>query len=95
MLTAREQGVGMQRVLAEVREVKLTEDGMIDQSLREAQIRERFGVTVVGIIRADGTIVQTPSAETILRPGDRVRIFGIPSQIDAFVSAAETPKWVM
>ncbi|MGH7230687.1 MAG: cation:proton antiporter [Nitrospiraceae bacterium] len=95
ILTAREQTAGTPQVLAEVREVKLTEGGTIDQSLREAQIRERFGVTVVGIIRSDGTIVQTPSADTILRPGDRLRIFGLPSQIDTFVSAAETPKWVM
>ena len=87
MLTAREQTVGAPQVLAEVREVKLSEDGMIDQSLREAQIRERFGVTVVGIIRSDGTIVRAPSADTILRPGDRLRIFGLPAQIDAFILA--------
>ena len=29
-------------------------------------------------------MVVNPSAETRLRPGDRVRVFGLPEQVDAF-----------
>ena len=59
-----------------------------DQSLREARIRERFGVTIVAVNRADG-IILNPPPETILRPGDTVRAFGLPHQIAAFVREAE------
>jgi K+/H+ antiporter YhaU regulatory subunit KhtT len=41
---------------------------------------------VVAITRADGTLVPHPSADTILRAGDRVRLFGLPEQIDALLA---------
>ncbi|MBI4391333.1 MAG: TrkA C-terminal domain-containing protein, partial [candidate division NC10 bacterium] len=72
-----------------VREVTIGAGGLADQSLREARIRERFGVTVVAIIHADGDVVYNPPAEARLRPGDRVRIFGLPEQIEAFLAEAE------
>jgi Trk K+ transport system NAD-binding subunit len=28
--------------------------------------------------------VVNPAADTVLRPGDRLRVFGLPEQIDAF-----------
>jgi CPA2 family monovalent cation:H+ antiporter-2 len=86
METAEHQRVGAVGVLPEVREVRLGERGIVDQSLHDARIRERFGVTVVAISRPDG-IVLNPPAETILRPGDTVRVFGLPDQIDAFLAA--------
>jgi monovalent cation:H+ antiporter-2, CPA2 family len=55
-----------------------------DQSLRDARIRERFGVTVVAVTRANGDFVLHPGPETILRQGDTVRVFGLPPQIEAF-----------
>lgn len=61
---------------------------LTDQSLRAARIRERFGVTVVALTRAGGAFVLHPTAETILRPRDTVRVFGLPAQIDAFRQAA-------
>ena len=70
-----------------VREVVIVPGGLADQSLREARIRERFGVTVVAVSRDDGPTVLHPSAETVLRPGDTVRVFGLPEQIDAFADA--------
>jgi CPA2 family monovalent cation:H+ antiporter-2 len=57
---------------------------LTDQSLRAARIRERFGVTVVALTRVSGAFVLHPTAETILRPRDTVRVFGLPAQIDAF-----------
>jgi CPA2 family monovalent cation:H+ antiporter-2 len=73
--------------LPEVDELTVGPAGLADQSLREAHVRERFGVTVIGVIRRDGDTVLHPSADTVLRPGDRVRAFGLREQIDAFRSA--------
>jgi CPA2 family monovalent cation:H+ antiporter-2 len=73
--------------LPEVREVTLAAGPLADQSLREARIRERFGVTIVSVSREDGPIVNPP-AETMLRPGDVVRVFGLPAQIVAFADEA-------
>jgi CPA2 family monovalent cation:H+ antiporter-2 len=75
--------------LPQVREVTIGADGFADQSLREARIRERFGVTVLAITRADGETVLHPSADTILRPGDRAQIFGLPEQITAFLAESD------
>jgi CPA2 family monovalent cation:H+ antiporter-2 len=74
--------------LPQVREVTIAADGLADQSLREARIRERFGVTVVAITRADGEIVLHPSADTVLRAGDRAHIFGLPEQINVLRTAS-------
>jgi len=75
-------------VLPEVREVRLTSSAeLADQSLREARVRERFGVLVLAVRRADGTSEVTPSPETRLRPGDLLRVFGLPAQLAAFEAA--------
>jgi len=42
---------------------------------------------VLTVARADGQVVRHPDAETILRRGDRVRVFGLPEQIATFVAA--------
>ena len=73
--------------LPEVRELSLRAGGVADCSLREARIRERFGVTVVAVRRADGPVFN-PAPETILRAGDMVRVFGLPEQIAAFAAEA-------
>jgi len=74
--------------LPEIREVRLPAGPLADQSLREARIRERFGVTVVAVTRAGGDVVANPPPDTILRPGDGLRLFGLPAQIEAFLAAA-------
>ncbi len=70
--------------MPEVREVAVAGDGIADQSLRESRIRERFGVTVVAVVKA-GDVILNPPPDTMLRPGDRVRLFGLPAQIEDFV----------
>jgi CPA2 family monovalent cation:H+ antiporter-2 len=72
------------KAMPEVREVAVSADGVADQSLRESRIRERFGVTVVAVVKA-GDIILNPPPDTVLRPGDRVRLFGVPAEIDRFV----------
>lgn len=80
-------GAAAAGALPEVRELALRTGGVADHSLREARIRERFGVTVVAVRRADGPVFN-PAPETILRPGDVVRVFGLPAQIEAFAAEA-------
>jgi CPA2 family monovalent cation:H+ antiporter-2 len=77
--------------MPEVRELVLGRGGVADQSLREARIRERFGVTIVAIRRSDGRVLLNPAPETVLHPGDRVRVFGLPAQIEAFLADAVRP----
>jgi Trk K+ transport system NAD-binding subunit len=35
--------------------------------------------------------VPSPDADTLLRPGDRIRVFGLPEQIEAFLAEAGQP----
>jgi CPA2 family monovalent cation:H+ antiporter-2 len=74
--------------LPEVREIALGSGALADLSLGEARVRERFGVTVVSVERPDGEVVMNPAADTRLRAGDRLRVFGLPEQVDAFRAEA-------
>src|SRR5262249_28455961 len=75
--------------LPQVRDVPIGTGEIADQSLGQSRIRERFGVTVLTLARAEGaTLLLNPPPETILRPGDRVRVFGLPEQIRAFAESA-------
>jgi CPA2 family monovalent cation:H+ antiporter-2 len=76
--------LAVEGTLPEVREVVLVAGALADLSLGEARVRERFGVTVVSVERPGGGAVVNPAADTVLRPGDRLRVFGLPEQIDAF-----------
>jgi CPA2 family monovalent cation:H+ antiporter-2 len=83
--TADPRPAEAREALPEVREVAVPGGGVAGQSLRQARVRERFGITVVAIIRPDGVLLNPPP-DAVLRPGDRVRLFGRPEQIDAFLS---------
>ena len=92
MLTARaEDGAraadGTPTELPDVAEVTLDGRVFAGLSLRDAKIRERFGVTVVALSRPDG-VVFNPAPETILHAGDVVRVFGLGAQIAAFAARA-------
>jgi K+:H+ antiporter len=77
-------GPSSAEALPEVHEVLLGAGALSDVSLGEARVRERFGVTVVSVERPGGEAVLNPSADTHLRPGDRLRVFGLPEQVAAF-----------
>ena len=75
--------------LPQLREISLRGGNLVGQSLGEARMRERFGVIVVAVRRATGEEVADPTAETVLRAGDRLRLFGLPRQIDALLAGSE------
>jgi voltage-gated potassium channel len=56
------------------------------QSLLQANLRQRFGVIVVGIQRSDGRIEFNPSPETAIRGGDKLVVLG---SVDALKRLAE------
>jgi K+:H+ antiporter len=89
MLLNTDTGMPTREHLPRIADLTLGPGALADQSLREARIRERLGVTVVAVTRPQGPVVVNPSAETILRAGDRVRVFGLPEQIEAFRDEAE------
>ena len=76
----------------EVRELTLANGALAGRSLREARIREQFGVTVVSIARAGGETLMNPPADTVLQPGDRLRVLGMAEDLDAFTSQAAPPN---
>jgi Trk K+ transport system NAD-binding subunit len=67
--------------LPHVQEITIEAGRLADQSLREARVRERYGVTVTAITRAGGEVILHPSADTFFRTGDHVRVFGLPHQV--------------
>jgi len=92
MEAARRGPTVSETMLPELRDITIDAGGLADQSLREARIRERFGVTVVVLTRATGEVVLHPSAETVLRPGDRALVFGLPEQIARLVRELTTDQ---
>jgi CPA2 family monovalent cation:H+ antiporter-2 len=78
--------------LPELKDVAVDAGRLADQSLRESRIRERFGVTVVALTRADGTMILHPSADAVMRSGDRVLVFGLGDKISAFEAEARPER---
>jgi CPA2 family monovalent cation:H+ antiporter-2 len=68
-------------VSREIRVGNFEDDG---QSLAEAHVRERFGVTIIAVNSPDGETFVNPPAATTIRSGDRLRVFGLPKQIAEF-----------
>ncbi len=65
-------------------------DGMLaDIPLSRARIRDRTGVWLVAVRRADGSEVRTPGGDTLLRAGDEVTVLGLTEQIARFEALNE------
>lgn len=64
--------------------VRIGSGHWVDMSLRRSKIRERTGVSVLSVRRADGFEVVNPGADVILRGGDEVTVIGLPEQIALF-----------
>ena len=91
MATARVRAKEARDALPIVKEVLVPDGDLANASLRDARIRERFGITVVAVITKDGALLN-PSPDTTLRAGDRVRIFGSERQIEAFLREADARR---
>jgi CPA2 family monovalent cation:H+ antiporter-2 len=53
-------------------------------TIGQERIRERFGVTILTIMRKGGSPIVNPPATARLQAGDVVRVFGLPEQIQSF-----------
>ena len=63
-------------------QVKIVErSDLVGQTIVEAGIRQRFGLIVVAIRRADGTMEFNPSPESVLRAGDEMVVLGRPQSV--------------
>ncbi len=54
---------------------------LANQSILEANLRQRFGVIVVGIQRQDGRMEFNPEPDTSIRPGDKLVVLGRPESL--------------
>ena len=64
---------------------------LADRSLVEANLRQRFGVIVVGIQRAEGKMEFNPAPEAVMRVGDHLVVLG-PSPSLKDLEAAARPS---
>ncbi|HXF81578.1 MAG TPA: cation:proton antiporter [bacterium] len=70
--------------LLATRVVRIGPGFCVDCTLRRARIRERTGVSVLAVRRADGSAVVNPGPDVMLRLGDEVTVIGLPDQIALF-----------
>jgi K+/H+ antiporter YhaU regulatory subunit KhtT len=62
------------------------------ETLGEAHVRERFGVTVVAVVTLSGEVVVNPPATTSIRSGEKLRVFGLPKRIAEFAAYVGGPN---
>ncbi len=54
---------------------------LVGQTLAEAQLRGRTGLTLIAVSQADGTIVDNPGADLRVGPGDALVLIGTEAQV--------------
>ena len=81
-----------QMPLPDVYEFDVDGPPLANQSLRQARIRERFGVTVVAVRKYCGELVVNPAADTMVNAGDKIRVFGLRDQIENFMPLRNQEK---
>ena len=54
---------------------------LVNQSILDANLRQRFGVIVVGIQRRDMRMSFNPEPDTIIGGGDRLVVLGRPESL--------------
>ena len=64
---------------------------LADRTIIDANMRQRFGVVVVGIQRADGTMQFNPAPETAMRVGDFLVVLGQARNLRELEAAAGQP----
>lgn len=61
---------------------------LVGRSIKDANLRQEFGVIVVAIERKAGNMEFNPSPETIIAAGDQLVVLGHPDQLRALEAAA-------
>jgi voltage-gated potassium channel len=59
------------------------------RTIIEANLRQRFGVIVVGIQREDGTMEFNPAPDSVMRAADHLVVLGRPGQLKDLEQAAQ------
>lgn len=54
------------------------------KTIADARVRERTGIYILAISRADGSVDANPPADAVLRAGDTLVVLGTPLQLDEF-----------
>jgi voltage-gated potassium channel len=67
------------------------ESALVNRSIVDANLRQRFGVIVVGIQREDGKMEFNPDPEAVMRQSDKLVVLGRPSSLKRLESEA-TPN---
>lgn len=62
---------------------------LADQSILQANLRQRFGVIVVGIQRQDLHMDFNPEPDTAIKPGDKLVVLGRPESLKRLESEAQ------
>lgn len=71
-------------------QISLGDDSQLaGRSIVEANLRQRFGVIVVGIRRRDGKMDFNPSPDAVMRAGDQLVVLGPPEQLKGLEVAAQ------
>jgi voltage-gated potassium channel len=71
-------------------QVTLGETSLLaDRTIVDANLRQRFGVIVVGIRRRDGKMDFNPSPDAVMRAGDQLVVLGPPEQLKGLEVAAQ------
>ena len=63
-------------------EIKVSNPKFFNKSLIEVNFRQRFGLTVVAIRRADGQVVVSPPANEIVCENDNLLVIGSTVNVD-------------
>ena len=61
---------------------------LANQSIVEANLRQKYGVIVVGIQREDSRMEFNPEPDTAIRPGDKLVVLGRPESLKRLEAAA-------
>ncbi len=56
-------------------------NSVADKSIKDLQIRQRTGASIVGILR-EGAVITNPSAESHLQTGDVIAVLGDRQQVE-------------
>lgn len=80
---------GTERLDIEIGEVRVPEQSrLVGRSLAEADVRQRTGVLVLALKRADGNLTFNPAPEAVIQPGDYLIAIGSTDHLEKLDSLA-------